>query len=106
MVRTPFAFDYYMDLNNTGSNGSDHEKWFEERIVSIIVEYTHTPRERIAADTRLFDLTDSLGFMEIVMALEEEFEGSIPDERASTILTVGQLIEFVRTHLASQSASP
>jgi acyl carrier protein len=89
-----------MVANNTPDD------FLEQRIINIVIEHTHTPREKIATDTRLFDLTDSLGFMEIVMALEEEFEGSIPDEQASTILTVGQLIEYVRTHLASSTASP
>jgi acyl carrier protein len=82
------------------------DDFLERKIIDIIVEHTHTPRYRIAAETRLFDLTDSLGRMEIIMALEEEFEGSIPDEKASTILTVGQLVEHVRTHLASSNASP
>jgi acyl carrier protein len=95
-----------MDLNNAGGNGSGHDRWLEERIIAIIVECTHTTREKIATDTRLFELTDSLGVMEIVMALEEEFEGSIPDDKMNTILTVGQLIEYVRTHLASSNASP
>ncbi len=36
------------------------------------------------------------------MALEDEFEGSIPDEAASSIETVGQLAEHVKTHLGAR----
>ena len=89
-----------MEANNSGS--VIEERSIEARILAIVVEHTDTPLERIVAETRLFDLTDSLGVMEIVMALEDEFEGSIPDETASAIQTVGQLMEHVKTHLAAK----
>ena len=89
-----------MEVNNSGS--SAEERSIEARVLEIVMEHTDTPRERIVADTRLFDLTDSLGVMEIVMALEDEFEGSIPDETASAIQTVGQLMQHVKTHLAAR----
>ena len=42
---------------------------------------------------------DSLDTVELVMALEEEFECEIPDEEAEKITTVQQAIDYVNTHL-------
>lgn len=79
----------------------------ERRVLEIIVERSGTPVETMDRDTRLMpDVTDSLGVTEIVMDLEEEFEGSIPDETAEQIQTVGQLIDHVKTHLASVKTGP
>ena len=74
----------------------------ERRVLEIIVERSGTPLEKLDRDTRLIpDVTDSLGVTEIVMDLEEEFDGSIPDDTAEQIQTVGQLVDHVKTHLAS-----
>jgi acyl carrier protein len=94
-----------MDTHHSGNDDAPNtplEASIEARILDIIVEHTDTPRDRIAPDTRLFDLTDSLGVTEIIMALEDEFEGSIPDEAASSIQTVGQLTDHVKTHFAAR----
>ena len=42
---------------------------------------------------------DSLDTVELVMALEEEFECEIPDEEAEKITTVQQAIDYVQAHL-------
>ena len=42
---------------------------------------------------------DSLDTVELVMALEEEFEIEIPDEEAEKITTVQQAIDYVSTHI-------
>ena len=42
---------------------------------------------------------DSLDTVELVMALEEEFETEIPDEEAEKITTVQQAIDYVGSHL-------
>jgi acyl carrier protein len=79
----------------------------ERRVLEIIVERSGTAPEKMDRDTRLMpDVTDSLGVTEIVMDLEEEFEGSIPEETAEQIQTVGQLIDHVKTHLASVKTGP
>jgi acyl carrier protein len=79
----------------------------ERRVLEIIVERTQTPIEQMNRDTLMIpDVTDSLGVTEVIMDLEEEFEGSIPDESANQIQTVGQLIDHVKTHLASVKTGP
>jgi len=42
---------------------------------------------------------DSLGVVELLMALEDEFDIKIPDEEAESIMTVGQAIDMVNTKL-------
>ena len=42
---------------------------------------------------------DSLDTVELVMALEEEFECEIPDEEAEKITTVQQAVDYVKAHL-------
>jgi acyl carrier protein len=42
---------------------------------------------------------DSLGVVELLMALEDEFDIKIPDEEAESIMTVGQAIDLVNTKL-------
>jgi acyl carrier protein len=42
---------------------------------------------------------DSLDTVELVMALEEEFECEIPDEEAEKITTVGQATGYIKEHL-------
>jgi acyl carrier protein len=79
----------------------------ERRVLDIIAERAQVPPEQIARESRLIpELTDSLGLTEIVMDLEEEFDGSIPDQAADELRTVGQLIDHVKTHLASVKTGP
>lgn len=43
---------------------------------------------------------DSLGLVELVLALEEHFNLEIPDEDTEKLLTIGATIEYIRSHLA------
>ena len=43
---------------------------------------------------------DSLGVVELLMALEDEFDVKIPDEDAESIVTVGQAIDLVQGKLS------
>lgn len=42
---------------------------------------------------------DSLGLVELVLALEEHFDLEIPDEDTAKLLTIGATIEYIRSHL-------
>ena len=44
---------------------------------------------------------DSLDTVELVMALEEEFETEIPDEEAEKITTVQQAVDYIKAHASS-----
>ena len=96
-----------MPQNTTQDVTPLREDSVERRVLEIISERTQTPIDRIVRESRLVpELSDSLGATEIVMDLEDEFEGAIPDEAAEQIQTVGQLIDHVKTHLASVKTGP
>ena len=73
----------------------------EERVKKIVVEQLGVKEEEATANASFVDDlgADSLDTVELVMALEEEFECEIPDEEAEKIRTVQQAIEYVTTHL-------
>ena len=72
----------------------------EGRIKEIIVEQLGVDEDRITATASFIDDlgADSLDTVELVMALEEEFECEIPDEQAEKIHTVQQAIDFIHSH--------
>lgn len=72
----------------------------EERVKKIIVEQLGVKEEDVKpAASFVDDLgADSLDTVELVMALEEEFETEIPDEEAEKITTVQLAIDYVNAH--------
>ena len=73
----------------------------EERVKKIIMEQLDVKEEDVTSDASFVDDlgADSLDTVELVMALEEEFECEIPDEDAEKITTVQQAIDYIATHL-------
>lgn len=74
----------------------------EARIKEIIVEQLGVdPVEVVTGASFVNDLgADSLDTVELVMAFEEEFDIEIPDEEAEKIQTVGNAIDYIKTHIA------
>ena len=72
----------------------------EEKVIGIVSEQMGVDRAEITRETSFVnDLNaDSLGTVELVMELEDEFEMSIPDEEAEKIQTVGQAIDYINEH--------
>ncbi|MFA5138966.1 MAG: acyl carrier protein [Elusimicrobiota bacterium] len=72
----------------------------EERVKKIIVEQLGVDAAEVTPQAHFVnDLgADSLDTVELVMALEEEFDTEIPDEQAEKIQTVGQAIEYIKAH--------
>ncbi|GJL68534.1 MAG: acyl carrier protein [Nitrospirales bacterium] len=70
----------------------------EERVKKIIVEQLGVEEDDVVPEAKFVeDLgADSLDTVELVMALEEEFEIEIPDEDAEKIQTVSAAIEFIK----------
>jgi acyl carrier protein len=73
----------------------------EQRVKKIVAEQLGVNEPEITnASSFVDDLgADSLDTVELVMALEEEFECEIPDEEAEKITTVQQAIDYVSAHL-------
>ncbi|MBO69102.1 MAG: acyl carrier protein [Acidiferrobacteraceae bacterium] len=72
----------------------------EERVKKIIVEQLGVSDEQVTQDASFVDDlgADSLDTVELVMALEEEFDVEIPDDEAENITTVKQAISFVESN--------
>ena len=73
-----------------------------ERVKKIVVEQLGVGgKEEVANEASFVDDlgADSLDMVELVMALEEEFECEIPDEDAEKITTVQEAISYIESHL-------
>ena len=73
----------------------------EERVKKIVVEQLGVKEEEVTPNASFVDDlgADSLDTVELVMALEEEFELEIPDEEAEKITTIQQAIDYIEAHL-------
>ena len=69
----------------------------EERVRKIVVEQLGVKEEEVTSDASFIDDlgADSLDTVELVMALEEEFETEIPDDKAESITTVKQAVDYI-----------
>ena len=71
----------------------------EEQVKGIVAEQLGVQEEEVTNEASFVDDlgADSLDTVELVMALEEEFDTEIPDEEAEKITTVQQAIDFVNS---------
>ena len=76
----------------------------EQRVKKIIAEQLGVPESDVAnAKAFVADLgADSLDTVELVMALEEEFETEIPDEDAEKITKVKEAVDYIEKHGAKK----
>ncbi len=74
----------------------------EERVKKIVAEQLGVKEEEVKTEASFVeDLgADSLDTVELVMALEEEFETEIPDEEAEKITTVQLAIDYINSNLS------
>lgn len=71
-----------------------------ETLKKIIVEQLGIDEENIKEEATFVDdlSADSLDIVELVMNIEEEFEMEIPDGDADKIVTVGDVVEYIKEH--------
>ncbi len=72
----------------------------EQKVKDIIVEQLGVKKEQVTETASFIDDlgADSLDTVELVMALEEEFNIEIPDEEAEKIRTVGEAVGYINKH--------
>ena len=72
----------------------------EERVAKMVAEQLGVKEEEVKPESSFVeDLgADSLDTVELIMALEEEFDTEIPDEEAEKIATVQNAIDYINTH--------
>ncbi|MDD2211869.1 MAG: acyl carrier protein [Clostridia bacterium] len=67
------------------------------RIKSLVAEQLGVDEQDLKLETTFDDLNaDSLDVVELIMALEEEFDMEIPDEDAEKIKTIGDAVEYIK----------
>jgi len=73
----------------------------QERVKEIIVEQLGVSPEQVKPEGRFIDDlgADSLDTVELIMALEEEFDVEIPDEEAEKLVTVGDAMKYLQEHV-------
>jgi len=69
------------------------------RVKDIVVEQLGVNADEVTGDASFIDDlgADSLDTVELVMALEEEFECEIPDEEAEKITTVNEAVKYINS---------
>ena len=76
-----------------------------EKIIHVFSEFKKVPAEDIKDETTFEELGfDSLDGLNLIFELEEEFDLMIPDDKAQSMKSVGQVIEGVETMLAEKEA--
>ena len=75
----------------------------ESRVKEIIVDQLGVDEKEVTLEAKFIDDlgADSLDLVELVMALEEEYDTEISDEDAEKIQTVGDAIEYIKAHMAA-----
>jgi len=75
----------------------------EDKVKEIIVDQLGVEADQVKPEAAFIDDlgADSLDTVELVMALEEEFDMEIPDEDAEKIKTVGNAIDYIKSKTAS-----
>ncbi len=71
-----------------------------ENVQNILVEQLGVDADAVTMDANFIDdlNADSLDIVELVMAMEQEFDISIPDEEAERIKTVGDAVRFIKAN--------
>ena len=72
----------------------------EEKVKEIIVDQLGVDEKQVSPEASFIDDlgADSLDTVELVMALEEEFDIEIPDEEAEKIASVKNAIDYIKNH--------
>lgn len=72
-----------------------------EKVKGVIVEQLGVAEGNITMKASFIDDlgADSLDIVELIMALEEEFDIEIPDSDAEKVVTVGDVVEYIKDHV-------
>ena len=72
----------------------------EAKVISIVAEQLGVNEDEVKTDSRFVDDlgADSLDIVELIMAMEEEFETEIPDDEAEKIQAVGDVVKYITAH--------
>lgn len=71
-----------------------------EKVKEIVVEQLGVEEDEVTLEASFIDDlgADSLDIVELIMALEEEFDLEIPDSEAEKISTVGDVVDYIKSN--------
>lgn len=71
-----------------------------DKVKSVIADQLGVDASEVTMESSFVDDlgADSLDIVELIMALEEEFDIEIPDEEAEKVATVGDVVEYIKSH--------
>ena len=77
-----------------------NEQEIFEELKPIIVEQLGVEEDAVKTEATFVDdlSADSLDIVELIMAVEEKFEMEIPDSAAEKIVTVGDVVEYIKNN--------
>ena len=83
-----------------GERSMSSEEVFE-KVKNIIVEQLGATESSVTMEASFIDDlgADSLDIVELIMALEEEFDTEIPDADAEKVVTVGDVVDYIKEHI-------
>ena len=72
-----------------------------EKVIEIIIEQLGVSETSITTEASFIDDlgADSLDIVELIMALEEEFDLEIPDSDAEKVVTVGDVVDYIKDNI-------
>ena len=72
--------------------------WILEKVRNIIVDQLGVTEENVTLESSFIDDlgADSLDIVELIMALEEEFDLEIPDSDAEKVVTVEDVVDYIK----------
>ena len=75
----------------------------EERVAEIVIDQLGVSKDELVPDAGFIDDlgADSLDIVELVMAMEEEFQLEIPDDDAEKMQTYGDAVSYLKERLAA-----
>ncbi len=70
----------------------------EERVRKVVIDQLGVSEDQVTMEASFVDDlgADSLDTVELVMALEEEFDAEIPDDKAESIVRVKDVIDYIK----------
>jgi len=81
------------------------ESTITERVIAVIAKTHHVSSDTVKAESTFEELKiDSLDGLQIVFALEDEFDVSIPDDEARKLTSVAQVINGITTLVDKKAA--
>ncbi len=93
---------YPFPCNNTQTRNFMSDKSIEERVKDIIVDQLGVSADQVTPEAKFVeDLgADSLDTVELVMALEEEFDVEVPDDEAEKLQAVKDVVSFISSKVS------